>query len=139
MFGKSFKLDNDKFSLLKEPVENDIEPGASNQRYHIIEYQLISNMNVPLSVELRVSLNFPVSFELRKDEFNQLDQGSGGVRILIKVDPDQQNDQNHVDQINKKNVNDQKPVLFCRSSMPPVIHQRVSDVIENQVYRQDQS
>lgn len=96
-------------------------------------------MNVPLSVELRVSLNFPVSFELRKDEFNQLDQGGGRVRILIKVGPDQQNDQNHVDQINKKNVNDQKSVLFCRRSMSPVIHQRVSDVIENQVNRQDQS
>jgi hypothetical protein len=30
VFRKSFKLDNDKFSLLKEPVENDIEPGTSN-------------------------------------------------------------------------------------------------------------
>jgi hypothetical protein len=63
-------------------------------------------MNVPLSVELRVSLNFPVSFKLWKDEFNQLDKGCGGVWILIKVGPDEQNDQNHVDQINKKNVND---------------------------------
>ncbi len=30
VFRKSFKLDNDKFSLLKEPVENDIEPGTNN-------------------------------------------------------------------------------------------------------------
>ena len=68
-------------------------------------------MNVPLSVEFRVSFNLFVGFKLGENEFDQVNQRCGSVIVLVEIGPNQQDDQNHVDKVHNENVNDQKPVL----------------------------
>ena len=79
-------------------------------------------MNVPLSVEFRVSLNLFVGFKLGENELDQVHQRCRGVIVLVKIGSDQQDDQNHVDKVHNENVDYQKSVLLSGCSVSPVIN-----------------